>query len=221
MPENELRYIRYRGGEQHAPMDLAGRCPKCKREVIFENTNVKDIKVGDYFLGQRICPNRECRTCLFTVCDNVGTLMLSYPPQRIDFDPTNVPDNVLGAFEEAVECHASKSYIASAMLIRKTVEEICRDKSAGNEKGSLKTRIKALGDIIIIPPDLLKGLDKLRMLGNDAAHIRARIYNQIGERETTVGLNFAKEILKAVYQYDQLLKDMEDLEIEGGSEQEE
>ena len=56
-----------------------------------------------------------------------------------------------------------------------------------------------------MPPALLAALDELRLLGNDAAHIRSRDYDQIGQQEVEVGLELTKEILKAVYQYDHLL----------------
>ena len=45
----------------------------------------------------------------------------------------------------------------------------------------------------------------LRLLGNDAAHVESKTYNDIGKNEVEVGIALAKEVLKAVYQYDSLL----------------
>ena len=56
-----------------------------------------------------------------------------------------------------------------------------------------------------MPADLLEALDHLRMLGNDAAHVEARVYEQIGPKEIEVGIELTKEILKATYQYSGLL----------------
>jgi hypothetical protein len=66
-------------------------------------------------------------------------------------------------------------------------------------------RIKSLGTKVVLPQELLQGLDDLRLLGNDAAHIESEEYNQVGKEEVEVGIEFAKEVLKAVYQYSALL----------------
>jgi hypothetical protein len=55
------------------------------------------------------------------------------------------------------------------------------------------------------PSELLDGLDDLRLLGNDAAHIESTVYSQIGKEEVEVGIEFTTEVLKAVYQYSALL----------------
>jgi len=54
-------------------------------------------------------------------------------------------------------------------------------------------------------------MDDLRLLGNDAAHIEARTFNDIGKDEIEISLEFTKEILKAVYQYESLLQKMKKL----------
>ncbi len=48
-------------------------------------------------------------------------------------------------------------------------------------------------------------MDELRLLGNDAAHIEAKTYDAIGKEETEVALTLTKEILKGVYQLDELV----------------
>jgi hypothetical protein len=58
---------------------------------------------------------------------------------------------------------------------------------------------------VIVPPELLQGLDELRIFGNDAAHWDAKIYDEIGAEEVEVVIEFAKEVLKAVYQSAALL----------------
>jgi hypothetical protein len=42
-------------------------------------------------------------------------------------------------------------------------------------------------------------------LGNDAAHIESQEYDKVGQEEVEIGLELAKEVLKAVYQYSALL----------------
>ena len=88
-------------------------------------------------------------------------------------------------------------------MVRRTLEEICEERGAAG--GNLKQRIEALGGLITIPRELLDSLDQLRVLGNDAAHIEAKVYEQVGKEEIEVAIAVAKEILKATYQYADLL----------------
>jgi len=153
-------------------------------------------------VGIRRCPDPACSALVFFVVKN-GLLVDSYPAETIDFDATNVPVPVQNAFEEAIKCHAQSCFVASAIMVRKTLEELCRDRKA--EGANLKERIKALGTKVILPKELLDGLDELRLLGNDAAHIESQEYATVGKEEVEVGIEFAKEVLKAVYQYSALL----------------
>lgn len=57
----------------------------------------------------------------------------------------------------------------------------------------------------MIPEDLFSALDELRLLGNDAAHIEAKTYDEVGPEEIDVAVQLTKEILKAVYQLDSLV----------------
>jgi hypothetical protein len=111
---------------------------------------------------------------------------------------------VLAALEEAITCHANSCFVAGAIMVRKTLEELCRERGAAGP--NLKERVKSLQTKVILPPELLEGLDDLRLLGNDAAHVESQEYNQVGEEEVEVGIEFAKEVLKAVYQYSALLQ---------------
>jgi hypothetical protein len=92
---------------------------------------------------------------------------------------------------------------AAAIMVRKTLEELCLDRQAtGN---NLKERIRSLGGKVVLPQELLDGLDDLRLLGNDAAHIESQEFNKVGQEEVEIGIEFTKEVLKAVYQYSALL----------------
>jgi hypothetical protein len=88
-------------------------------------------------------------------------------------------------------------------MIRRTLEELCQDKNAkGN---TLKERISALQSAVILPQELFLALDDLRLLGNDAAHVEAKTYDSVGSEEIEAGIELTKEILKAVYQLNDLL----------------
>ena len=57
-----------------------------------------------------------------------------------------------------------------------------------------------------MPEALLDGLDELRLLGNDATHVEARLYDDVGQEEAELAIDVTKEVLKGVYQYGDLLK---------------
>lgn len=181
------------------------RCPSCRQRGTFDNLGGHDIVIPPRtIVGYRRCPDPECQALVFFAADTqTREIQVSYPAERIDFDAVNIPTPVIGALEEAIACHANKCFIASAIMVRKTLEELCRERGATG--GNLKERIKALGSKVVLPTELLDGLDDLRLLGNDAAHIESTEYDKVGQEEVEIGIEFAKEVLKAVYQYSALL----------------
>lgn len=188
---------------QFPPQHLAARCPHCGKEVTFDPIGLNDINAdGTHVVGQRRCPNPECKGHIFVVIE-AGRIISAYPPIRIDFDKENIPENVLSSFEEAIACHSSSCFIASAIMVRRTLEEVCVDKEAKGK--NLKERIKALESKIVVPKELLEAMDELRLLGNDAAHIEAQTFGKVSEEELEIAIEFTKELLKALYQYASLL----------------
>ncbi|MBL8523095.1 MAG: DUF4145 domain-containing protein [Betaproteobacteria bacterium] len=183
------------------------RCPSCRQMGTFEAlTNISDVHVlgqSQQWLGSKRCPNPKCRAHVFVVLDQNQTLVRSYPAELIDFDAANVPKAIADTFEEALICHAEECYVACAIMIRRTLEVLCDDKSA--QGSNLRDRVAALRSKVVLPNELFSAMDELRLLGNDAAHIEAKTYDAIGKEETEVALTLTKEILKGVYQLDELV----------------
>jgi len=94
-------------------------------------------------------------------------------------------------------------------MVRRTLEEVCGDQSAKGK--DLKERIAALGEKIIVPRELLEAANELRLLGNDAAHLEAKVYDDVGKVELDLAIELTKEILKAVYQLADLLERLKSL----------
>lgn len=150
------------GGVGHQPPGncrVSVRCPVCgQMGTLDEITNIQDghftINQRSYVTGQRLCPKRTCRAHLFFVYEaSSGSVAALYPPELIDFDATNIPGSVAKAMEEAIACHSMECYIAAAIMVRKTLEELCHDRSATG--GNLKERIRDLGTKIVLPAELL------------------------------------------------------------------
>jgi hypothetical protein len=198
----------------HLDASVSLRCPACRQVGTFDRIvssnqpvlNDVSLAVGamSVISGQRLCPNLACRALLFFIWDrNKAGLAVTYPPERLDFDSTNIPASITKALEEAISCHANECFIAAAIMVRKTLEELCHVRAATGS--NLKERIRNLGTSVLLPRELLDGLDDLRLLGNDAAHIESQEFNTVGKEEVEIGIEFAKEVLKAVYQYSELL----------------
>lgn len=201
--------------------NIAIECPHCGYNGTFVNTDILDLisyhndnwgNEIQIMLGLRECPNKDCKGHLFFISDKNGsndTTMFTSPSSVISFNRNNIPENILNAFEEAVKCHSNNCFIASAIMIRKTLEEICAERNA--EGKNLFFRLKDLAAKILIPKELIEAMDELRLLGNDAAHIEAQTFNEVGKNEIEISIEFTKEVLKAVYQYESLLTKLRSL----------
>lgn len=189
---------------------LAIRCPGCGHQGTFESVGVNDLRVPQYDVGLRRCPHNNCRTLVYHIRSlQDGSLTATFPFLRIDFDKANIPDKVLSALEEAITCHSNGCFVASAIMIRKTLDLLCLDRGATG--GTLKERIASLGNKVLIPRELLEGMDDLRLLGNDAAHVESKIFDDVGKEEIEIAIGVTKEIMKAVYQYKNLLAKLKSL----------
>lgn len=202
--EDRYMLIKIPNYSQGGGNPLSIRCPGCGNIGTFEPLrNIPDVFAANLWLCHRRCPNPNCHAHVFCIHDNSGSVLRTYPAQRIDFDPKNIPDRIVKTFIEAISCNAENLHVATAIMIRRTLEELCEDKKAiGN---TLKDRIGSLKSIVVLPTELFAALDDLRLLGNDAAHIEAKTYDSIGPAEIEVAIELTKEILKAVYQLDDLV----------------
>lgn len=179
-------------------------CPHCAHHGTFDTFSIHDmILQSKYRCGQRRCPNHECLGHVFVILNTQGVLITSYPAIRLPFNRESVPDGVRDTFDEALDCHSSDCHVAAAIMVRRTLEEICQERGATGD--NLKKRIADLCTKIMLPQELLDASDELRLLGNDAAHIESESFVTISEEELSVAIEFTKEIIKGVYQYAALL----------------
>ena len=189
-------------------------CPYCKNQAVFFPIGT-DIQISQkYCCGQRVCPS--CKGHVFVTFE-WSELYRAYPPLRIDFDSTDIPASVVTTFSEALSCHAQNCFVSAAIMVRRTLEEICEDRGATG--GNLKARVSSLKGKVVLPDELFEAMDELRLLGNDAAHIEARTYEKIGTEELETAIEFTKEIMKGVYQYKGLLSKLRSLKQQNQAEQ--
>lgn len=209
-----MRIVGVTGGEQIEGLRLKMRCPVCLREGTLDQRGsdrwVEPTPGGGTVSGERTCPNPECRALLFVVySQSTEEILASYPQERIDFDASQLPENVQVSLEEAIDSHSHECYAAAAVMVRRTLEAVCQDQGASGD--NLYDRIENLGKSIVLPKGMIKALHNLRLLGNDAAHIEARVFAEVGRREVEVAIEVTKTILQATYQMDAILNELEGL----------
>lgn len=194
-------YIKFTGNEGVSSQPARTLCPFCGALGTFDVLG-NSLKTGGIQFSTQSCPNMTCRG-IITVIQNGSTILKTYPGVGKPINVDNVPDRIKDAFQEAANCYANGLYVAAAIMIRKTLEEICLDKGATG--GNLYQKIENLARTIVIPQDLIALMHDLRLLGNDAAHLEAQTYNQISNDELDISIEFTQEIIKAIYQYQNLV----------------
>jgi hypothetical protein len=186
------------------------RCPACSHVAAFDPlAGMNDVVVAGYLLGHRRCPNTACHAHVFVVIRPQQGVVATYPPVMLDFDVANIPAKLAATFQESLVCHANECYTAAAMMVRKTLEQLCLERGATGK--NLKERVADLRTKVILPSALLDAADGLRLLGNDAAHIEAQTYNDVGKREVELAIALTREIMKSLYQYQSLLDQLNSL----------
>jgi hypothetical protein len=210
-----------RGLGHNSPIVRNLRCPHCGKVGAFHGLNgVNDATWAlvtqnpggspsqreGYRAGVRLCPNPDCHSIVVISFHISNVTNLVYPFEVVEFDPSGIPEEIVRSFKEALICHGAGCYRACALMVRRTLEEICQDRAI--TASNLKQRIVTLGTKIVIPKELIDAADELRLLGNDAAHIESQDYAAIGSKEVEISILFVKEILKATYQYATLLSQL-------------
>jgi hypothetical protein len=181
------------------------RCPSCRQRGTFSRlASCSDGCSEGAIFGFRHCPNSDCQALIFFVADQDGKkLLATYPAERLDFDASNLPAEIVAAVEEAITCHANECFIAAAIMVRKALELTCD--AQGAQAANLQERIRALRSKVVLPQELFDVLDDLRFLGNDAAHVNASHFNQVEREEVELAIEVTKEILKSLYQLEALV----------------
>jgi len=185
------------------------RCPHCRELGSFNVVNQaigfkKRGKAGPnnmehhYFASIRICPNIKCHGLVFVIESSDGSAVEIEPPQLLDFSLDNLPAKLQETLKEAIACHGAGAYRAAAMMVRRLLEEICEENKATG--ANLHQRLASLRNLVVLPQPLFDAMNELKALGNDAAHVEAKEYDNIGSGEAEDSIELAKEILKALYQ---------------------
>jgi hypothetical protein len=179
---------------------VAGTLDSLRRDLGIESATPNSLAVGE-----RSCPNADCGALIIVVYarHRPEELIAAWPAERIDFDSSDLPPEVKEPLEEAIDCHGGGNYKAAALMVRRTLEAVCADKDATGD--ALFERIEALSQVVVLPAGMTEALHDVRLLGNDAAHVEARTYLEVGQQEVSAALEVTKLILSATYQSEKAL----------------
>lgn len=187
-------------------------CGGCNVQSAFVAIGYDLLIAYECIAGQRKCP--RCSEHVFVVFIKDSPRHI-YPAIKLDFNTADIPQSIVDILDEALLCHANGCDVAAGIMLRRTLEEICAVE--GFSSGSLGQRIANLQEKVTMPKELFEAMHELKLLGNDAAHVEAKDYLEIGKTEIGLGIFFVKEILKAVYQTKKLLDRFRDLKMKRAS----
>lgn len=204
-----MEYIQATNSGNAQTVQVSTRCPRCGREGTF-NAIGTDLNVASHVsVGHRVCPNLECLCHLFVVLRN-RALYDAHPPVRIDFESADIPEVLVTTVGEAITCHAHGCFTASAILVRRGLEQLCHERGVSSRgendrRIGLSRRLNLLQEAESLPPILNEALHELRILGNDAAHVESEAYESISAAEVEDALAIFKEILKRIFQTERIV----------------
>lgn len=115
-------------------------------------------------------------------------------PKSVATPDFALPDRVKESYFEALMCHDAKAHLATAVMIRRTLEAIAKefDPSAKN----LFSGLKAMMTNGLISNELYQWGDELRFIGNIGAHPTDDV---VSEADTQDALEFLNAIVETIY----------------------
>ena len=120
--------------------------------------------------------------------------VLLYPAKRKA--DRNLPKRVREPFQEALTCLRAKTYTATAMMCRKTLEAICIQHDV--RSGTLKTKLRSLQTADVIDKRLFEWSDALRISGNEAAH---NVDVSVDRQEAQDIVDFTHALLEYIFTF--------------------
>jgi hypothetical protein len=137
-----------------------------KVQASYESHSREDPPIKYSFLR---CP--KCSAPLIAWQENYGNgwdePSRMFPPQDKEVNPA-LPEPIRNAYREVLSCLKGKSYTATAIMCRKTLEGICS--VHGIEAKNLSEGLKQMKIKGIIEDRLFEWAEALRISGNEAAH---------------------------------------------------
>ncbi|MEH1170004.1 DUF4145 domain-containing protein [Micromonospora sp. CPCC 205539] len=106
----------------------------------------------------------------------------------------HIPASLRREFDEARSCFETKAYTATVVMVRRTLEGICRDN--GIEDRNLASALVKMEQDGLIDRTIAHWAKHLRLLGNQGAHFTGR---PISREDANDALTFTEALLDQIY----------------------
>lgn len=142
-------------------------CPSCHQATaVAVRSKFDKPNVG---LSYEIGECNSCNFCVLIVRTRVnGNVSKIYPNPLPEKTDERIPETIKKDFDEALLCLSVGANLGAAVLARRALQTMCKDKGA--TKKDLKDQIDELFTKNIITKDLKDWSHEVRYVGNDAAH---------------------------------------------------
>ena len=179
-------------------------CPYCNSRnssaVTFENEVVEHNKT--YYVAWCRCYEPACAKAFQIFhCDNIE--VYTYPPARFGFNFDSIPEDIVSAINEALQAHQHELFRCAAIMLRRSVELIVEH--LGGKGANLRNRISSLLEGKL-DSGFVAALNDLRLLGNDAAHLKLKSFDGVSKNEVDKAIAVIAEIVRVLFQQKEILE---------------
>jgi Domain of unknown function (DUF4145) len=157
---------------------ILAKCDKCDRPALFNRLSLGDL---DDDFPYRLWPPLE---------------------RHVEF---KLPEIVRDSYEEAVRCENAKSFIATAVMVRRALEAVCKEYDPKSK--SIYAALQNMLKNGVISEELMEWATELRVIGNRGAHATSE---KITRTEAKEALDFLQAILEIFYDLRPKFKQMQD-----------
>ena len=179
-------------------------CPKCQQKVIADG-HAEDLPFPFLRDGPALPAWRyilaTCEICWHVLVlreiesedeKKKATEVLWPSPERVLSD--TIPEPLRREHAEARACFRTQAYIATVVMVRRTLEGVCSDH--GIMKKPLYAALDDMRSRGLIEGRLLEWAQELRVLGNDAAHFTGR---NVSRQDAKDALTLAEALMDYLY----------------------
>lgn len=191
----------------------SAECPHCCRVGVFSPL-VAVQEVGGNIRPRKsailcTCPASDCRGLVIVFIADQAQEIQMFPSVIPTFETDGVAASIASCLQEAALCYSQQCWRAAAIMLRRTLEAICKEFGAtGN---TLHLRLQSLRQTVALSDTLFQAMDVLKLLGNDAAHIESRTFDQIDRQEVEVAMELTREVIRVLYKHQALVNQLNSL----------
>jgi|GEM_PF-3371580 len=172
--------------------EFSGECPYCKIQTHFRLVSNHNSTKGKIYRTIE-CP---CGEITLLETDPYNSVLHIYPKQKAPLLSEYLPEHIRYNLNEAWICYNNEIYNSCAVMCRKIIEAIVKEK--GGVGSNLEKKIDSLPDTVI-PADLKSVAHSIRIVGNNGAHLDILDIENVSEEDAKESLDFVDMFNHYIY----------------------